>query len=82
MDRVGRSGCVLPHTHLIYEPKTHNYNISVDNESNVTKSRGHVLSILLEGGLSQNFDLGPGYFSMLCRELIKVFCHYFLCFIS
>ena len=37
-----------------------NSDFSVDNESNVTKLRGQVLCIALEGSVSQNFDLGPG----------------------
>ena len=59
-----------------------NSDFSVDNESNVTKSIGNVLCIILEGSVSQNFDLGLGYFFMLCRNFVKVFFHYFLCFIS
>ena len=59
-----------------------NSDFLVDNESNVTKSIGNVLCIALEGSLSQNFDLGLGYFLMLCRKFVKVFFHYFLCFIS
>ena len=39
-----------------------NSDFSVDNEVNVTKLIGHVLCIALEGSVSQNFDLGPGYF--------------------
>ena len=35
-----------------------NSDFSVDNESNVIKSIGHVLCILHEGSVSQNFDLG------------------------
>ena len=57
-----------------------NSDFSIDNESNVTKSIGHVPCILLEGSVSQNVDLGPGYFCMLCRKLVNVFFHYFLCF--
>ena len=59
-----------------------NSDFSIDNESNVTKSIGHALCIPLEGSVSQNFDLGLGYFFMLCRKFVKVFFHYFLCFIS
>ena len=54
-----------------------NSDFSVHNESNVTKSIGHVLCIPLEGSVSQTFDLGLGYFFMLCRKFIKVFFHYF-----
>ena len=55
-----------------------NSDYSVDYELNVTKSIGHVLCILLEGSVSQNFDLGPGYFEMLCRNFRKRFFHYYL----
>ena len=59
-----------------------NSDFSLYNESNVTKLIGRVLCILLEGSVSQNFDLGLGYFFMLCRNIVKVFFHYFLCFMS
>ena len=59
-----------------------NSDFSVDNVLNVTKLIGHVLCIPLEGSVSQNFDLGLGYFFMLCRKFVKVFFHYFLCYIS
>ena len=59
-----------------------NSNFSLYNESNVTKSIGHVLCILLEGSMSQNFDNGLGNFFMLCRNFVRVFVHYFLCFMS
>ena len=59
-----------------------NSDFSVNNESNVTKLIGHVLCITPEGSVSQNFDLGLSYFFMLCRKFVKVFFHYFLCFIS
>ena len=55
---------------------------SVDNDSNVTKSIGYVPCFLLKGSVSQNFDLGPCYFFMLCRKFVNVFFHYFLCFMS
>ena len=59
-----------------------NSDFSIDNESNVTKLIGHTLCIPLEGSQSQNFDLGLGYFFMLCRKFVKEFFHYFLCSIS
>ena len=59
-----------------------NSDFLVNNESNVTKLIGHVLCITPEGSVSQNFDLGLGYFFMLCRKFVKVFFHYFSCFIS
>ena len=36
--------------------KLSNSDFSVDNESNVTKSLGYVLCILLEGRVSQNIE--------------------------
>ena len=59
-----------------------NSDFSVNNESNLTKLIGHVLCITPESRLSQNFDLGLSYVFMLCRKFVKVFFHYFLCFIS
>ena len=50
-----------------------NSDFSLYNEPNVTKSLGHVLCIPLERSVSQNFDLGLGYFLMLCRNFVKVF---------
>ena len=59
-----------------------NSDISVDKALNVTKLIGYLLCILLEGSVSQNFDLGPGYFLMLCRKLVKVIFHIILCLMS
>ena len=33
-----------------------------------------------EGSVSHNFDSGPGYFFMLCRNFGKIFFHYYLRF--
>ena len=55
-----------------------NSDFSVDNESNVTKLKGYVPCILLKGTMSQNFDLGPGYFFMLWRKCVSV-SFYVLC---
>ena len=41
----------------------------------------YLIYSLLEGSVSQNFELGPSYFCMLCRNLEKIFFHYFLHFI-
>ena len=38
--------------------------------------------VLPEGRVSQNIDLGPSYYFMLCRNLEKYFVHYYLRFIS
>ena len=35
-----------------------------------------------EGSVSQNFDLGPGYIFMLCRNFEKLFFLYYLRFLS
>ena len=50
-----------------------NSDFSLYNDPNVTKLLGHVLFILLERMLSQNLDLGLGYFFMFCRNFVKVF---------
>ena len=42
-----------------------NSDFSVDDVSNITKLIGNVLCILLEGNMSQNFDLGLGYFYVM-----------------
>ena len=39
-----------------------NSDFSVSNASNVTKFLGDALCSHVEESLSQNFDLGPGYF--------------------
>ena len=49
-----------------------NSDYSVDYELNVTKSIGHVLCILLEGSMSQNFDLGPGYVEILENDFFTI----------
>ena len=59
-----------------------NSDFSVSNALNVTKCLGDALCSPVEGSVSQNFDLDPGNFFMLCRKLVKVFFHYFLRFIS
>ena len=57
-----------------------NSDFSVSNALNITKFLGDALCIPLEGGVSQNFDLGPSYFVMLCRKFVKVVFQYFLVF--
>ena len=59
-----------------------NSDFSVSNALNITKLLGDALCSPLEGRVSQNFDLGPDYFCMLCRKFVKVFFHYVLCFMS
>ena len=65
-----------------FQIKFLNSDFSVSNALNITKFLGGALCSPLEGSVSQNVDLGPGYFSMLCRKFVKVFFHYFLCFMS
>ena len=62
--------------------KFSNSDYSVDIIIKLTKSLGDVLCSPLEGNVSQNFDLCYlcAYFCMLCRKFVKVFFHYFLCF--
>ena len=48
-----------------------NSDFSVDNALNVTKLLLYVLCSLFEGRVSQNLDLGPGCFLMLCRNFLK-----------
>ena len=57
-----------------------NSDFSVINDSNVTQLIGHVLCITPEGSVSQNVDLGLGYFFMLCRKFVEVFFHYVFMF--
>ena len=46
-----------------------NSDFSVDNESNVIKSIRHVLYSLLGGSVSQNIDLGLGFFLCYVENL-------------
>ena len=41
---------------------------SLDIPSILIKLAGNVFYDIIEGSLSQNLDLGPGYFFMLCRN--------------
>ena len=59
-----------------------NSDFSFNIRSIPTKFLGDTLYNTPEGSLSQNFDLGPGYFLMLCRNFGKLFFHYYLRFIS
>ena len=59
-----------------------NSDFSVANSLNVTKSLGDVLCNVLEGIVSQNFDLGLSYFFMLCIKFVKLFFHYFSRFMT
>ena len=56
------------------------YDFSVSNALNVNTFLGNALCSPLEGSMSQNFDLGPGYFFMLCRKFVKVFFSLFFTF--
>ena len=56
-----------------------NSDFSVHNESNVTKSIGHVLCIPLEERVSQNLDLGLGYFFYVMLKIYKsIFSLFFM----
>ena len=79
----------IRHRDSILKTKFQNFHIkflnsdfSVSNALNATKSLGDALCSPLEGSVSQNVDLGPGYFLMLCRNFVRVFFHYFFRFIS
>ena len=64
--------------HIIFP----NSDSSLDIVIKLTKSLGDVLCSPLGGNVSQNVDLGPGYFFMLCRKCVKILVHYFICFMS
>ena len=59
-----------------------NSDFSFNIRSIPTKFLGDILYNTPEGSVSQNFDLGPGYFCTLCRNFGKLFCRYYLRFIS
>ena len=67
--------------------ENHNINFSnsdflVDITSICTKLLEYFPYSPPEGSVSQNFDLGPGNFFMLCRNFGKTFFHYYLRFMS
>ena len=49
-----------------------NSDFSVDIASIFIKSGGNVLYNILEGKVSQNFDLGPGY-GTSCGQMVPLF---------
>ena len=57
-----------------------NSNFLLDIASIFVTFLGNVLYTPPEGSVSQNFDLGPCYFFMLCRNFGKIFFHYYLRF--
>ena len=59
-----------------------NSDYSINTSSISSNFLGYHVDSLPEGNLSQNFDLGLRYFFMLCRNLEKLFVHYYLHFIS
>ena len=59
-----------------------NSDFSFNIRSIPTKFLGDVLNHTPEGSISQNSDLGPGYFFMLCRNFGKHFFHYYLRVVS
>ena len=66
----------LDNFHIIFS----NSHFSINIWSISSKFLGNLLQYLFEGSMSQNFDLGPGYFFMLCRNFGKYFVHYYLRF--
>ena len=62
--RLGTLKTTLQNFHIIFL----NIDISVNICSIIAKSLENVVYRLLEGIMSQNFDLCPGYFFMLCRN--------------
>ena len=52
----------------------------LDIPSIVIKLAGNVFYDILEGSMSQDLDLGPGYFFMLCRNYGTFFSHYYFHF--
>ena len=59
-----------------------NSDCSINICSISAKFIGNVIYSLPEGSVSQNLNLGPRYFFMLCRNLGKLFFPYYLRFIS
>ena len=59
-----------------------NSDFKVDIALMCTKFLGYVPHSPSEGRVSQNFDLGPDYFFILCRNFGKLFFHYYLRFMS
>ena len=59
-----------------------NSDFSVDIASICFNFFGYVPHSPPEGSVSQNFDLGPDYFFMLCRNFGKIFFHCYLRFMS
>ena len=59
-----------------------NSDFSINTSSIFSKFLGYFVDSLPEGSMSQNFDLGLRFFFMLCRNLEKLFFHYYLRLIS
>ena len=77
-NRNGTLKTKLENLHNIFLNSDFSLNIS----SIFAKFLENVFYSLPEGSVSQNFDLGPSYFFMLCRNLGKLFFHYYLRFPS
>ena len=69
-------------TFVNYHINFSNSDFSVDIALICFKFLRYVLHSHPERSVSQNFDLGPGYFFMLCRNFEKIFFHYYLRFMS
>ena len=86
----GLTACYkIRHRDIILKTKFQNVHITFLNSDfsvsivvNATKFLGDAFCSHFEGSMSQNSNLGPGYFFMLCRKFVKVFFHYFLSFMS
>ena len=59
-----------------------NSDFSINICSIFAKFLENVVQSITEGSVSQFFYLGPTYFFMLCRNLGKLFFHYYLRFVS
>ena len=58
-----------------------NSDFSVDISLISAKSLGNVPNNPPQEYISQNYDIGPGLFFVLCRHFNKLFFHYYLRFI-
>ena len=63
---------------LIFSLKS---DLLINTSSISSKFLGYVVDSFSEGRVSQKFYLGLSYFVMLCRNLEKIFFHYYLHFI-
>ena len=76
--RDGKLKTTLQNFHMIYW----NSDISVNTFSIFAKSLENNVYCLPKRGISQNIDLGPGYFVIWCRIWKNYFFTIFVCFVS